>query len=85
VQWVRVGLRTPDEAALARGCRTGCMEITAAQFAQIEHCLPLQLGNVSLSNLQVLNTLFVGLDVHKDSIDIAVVTPTSSHSLVLGT
>jgi hypothetical protein len=33
------------------------MEITAAQFAQIEHCLPLQRGNVSLSNLQVLNAI----------------------------
>lgn len=35
----------------------GCMEITAAQFAQIEHCLPLQRGNVSLPNLQVLNAI----------------------------
>ena len=33
------------------------MEITAAQFAQIEHCLPTQRGNVSLSNLQVLNAI----------------------------
>ena len=33
------------------------MEITAAQFAQIEHCLPRQRGSVSLSNLQVLNAI----------------------------
>ncbi len=33
------------------------MEITTAQFAQIEHCLPRQRGNVSLSNLQVLNAI----------------------------
>jgi len=36
---------------------TSCMEITASQFAQIEHCLPTQRGNVSLSNLQVLNAI----------------------------
>ncbi len=29
------------------------MEIKQAQFAQIEHCLPVQRGNVSLSNLRV--------------------------------
>jgi len=33
------------------------MEITETQFAQIEHCLPLQRGNVSLSNLSVLNAI----------------------------
>src|SRR5436305_10937187 len=33
------------------------MEITQAQFAQIEHCLPVQRGNVSLSNLSVLNAI----------------------------
>ena len=33
------------------------MEITHAQFAQIEHCLPTQRGNVSLSNLDVLNAI----------------------------
>ena len=33
------------------------MEITEAQFAQVEHCLPTQRGNVSLSNLQVLNAI----------------------------
>ena len=33
------------------------MEITAAQFARIEGCLPRQRGNVSLSNLQVLNAI----------------------------
>ena len=33
------------------------MEITQAQFAPIEHCLPVQRGNVSLSNLSVLNAI----------------------------
>ncbi len=33
------------------------MEITQAQFEQIEHCLPTQRGNVSLSNLAVLNAV----------------------------
>ncbi len=33
------------------------MEINQAQFAQIEDCLPLQRGNVSLTNLQVLNAI----------------------------
>jgi transposase len=33
------------------------MEITTAQFVQIEDCLPKQRGNVSLSNLQVLNAI----------------------------
>ena len=33
------------------------MEITQAQFAQIERCLPTQRGNVSLSNLSVLNAI----------------------------
>ena len=33
------------------------MEITAEQFALIEHCLPTQRGNVSLSNLQVPNAI----------------------------
>lgn len=33
------------------------MEITSAQFTQIEHCLPTQRGNVRLSNLQVLNAI----------------------------
>ena len=33
------------------------MEITAEQFAEIEHCLPTQRGNVSLTNLQVLNAI----------------------------
>jgi transposase len=33
------------------------MEITEAQFAQIEECLPLQRGNVSLTNLRVLNAI----------------------------
>ncbi|MFY9477072.1 MAG: IS5 family transposase [Aquabacterium sp.] len=33
------------------------MEITPEQFAKIEHCLPTQRGNVSLSNLQVINAI----------------------------
>lgn len=34
-----------------------CMEITEAQYRRIEACLPRQRGNVSLSNLQVLNAI----------------------------
>lgn len=33
------------------------MEITAEQFALIESCLPVQRGNVSVSNLQVVNAI----------------------------
>src|SRR5438445_13025219 len=33
------------------------MEITEAQYQQIESCLPRQRGNVSFSNLQVLNAI----------------------------
>ena len=33
------------------------MEITAEQFARIEHCLPRQRGNVSMTNLQMLNAI----------------------------
>lgn len=33
------------------------MEITEAQYRQIEHCLPRQRGNVSMSNLQILNAI----------------------------
>ena len=33
------------------------MEITPEQFAKVEHCLPKQRGNVSLSNLHVLNAI----------------------------
>ena len=33
------------------------VEITPAQFAKIEHCLPRQRGNVNVSNLQVLNAV----------------------------
>ncbi len=33
------------------------MDITPAQFKQIEHHLPTQRGNVSLSNLDVLNAI----------------------------
>ena len=33
------------------------MEITAAQFKRIEHILPTQRGNVSMTNLNVLNAI----------------------------
>ncbi len=33
------------------------MEITQAQYRRIESCLPRQRGNVSLSNLQVINAI----------------------------
>jgi hypothetical protein len=33
------------------------MKITAAQFKFIEHWLPIQRGNVTLVNLQVLNAI----------------------------
>ena len=33
------------------------MEITEAQYRRIASCLPVQRGNVSLSNLQVLNAI----------------------------
>ncbi|WP_143969910.1 transposase, partial [Tepidimonas fonticaldi] len=33
------------------------MELTPAQFARIEDCLPWQRGNVSLDNLRVLNAI----------------------------
>ena len=33
------------------------MEITPEQFKRIEHCFPVQRGNVSLSNLQVVNAM----------------------------
>ena len=33
------------------------MKITQAQYERIVHCLPLQRGNVSLSNLSVLNAI----------------------------
>ena len=33
------------------------MELTANQYKQIESCLPRQRGNVSLTNLQVLNAI----------------------------
>ena len=35
----------------------GFMEITEAQYQRIEGCFPKQRGNVSLSNLQVLNAI----------------------------
>ena len=33
------------------------MEITEAQYRQIEECLPLQRGNVNVSNIQVVNAI----------------------------
>ena len=33
------------------------MEITRSQYGQIAHCLPTQRGNVSLTNLSVLNAI----------------------------
>jgi transposase len=33
------------------------MEITETQYQQIEHCMPRQRGNVSYSNLQILNAI----------------------------
>jgi transposase len=33
------------------------MEITDTQYRQIEECLPLQRGNVNVSNLQVINAI----------------------------
>ena len=33
------------------------MELTSAQYQQIEDCLPRQRGNVSMTNLQVLNAI----------------------------
>ncbi len=33
------------------------MEISEAQFRQIEHCLPTQRGNVSMENLNLLNAI----------------------------
>ena len=38
-------------------CDTAHREITDAQYRLIEHCLPTQRGNVSLSNLRVLNAI----------------------------
>ena len=33
------------------------MQLTQAQYEKIAHCLPVQRGNVSLSNLQALNAM----------------------------
>jgi transposase len=38
------------------------MELTQAQFAQIEDCLPRQRGNVSHRNLEVLNAILYVLE-----------------------
>jgi len=39
------------------GSYTSVLEITEAQYQRIEHCLPGQRDNVSLTNLQVLNAI----------------------------
>lgn len=39
------------------------MEITPEQFARIEHCLPTQRGNVSMTNLQVINAMLYAVRV----------------------
>ena len=33
------------------------MELTEEQYQQIEHCLPVQRGNVRFTNLRVLNAI----------------------------
>jgi hypothetical protein len=38
------------------------MEITPEQFALIEHCFPKQRGNVSMTNLQVVNAMLYVAD-----------------------
>lgn len=38
------------------------MEITPEQFSRIEHCLPLQRGNLGQSNLQVVNAMLYGAE-----------------------
>ncbi len=38
------------------------MQLTPEQFARIAHCLPEQRGNVSLSNLQVVNAILYILE-----------------------
>ena len=42
------------------------MEITPEQFVKVAHCLPVQRGNVSLSNLQVVNAILYVAE-HGDS------------------
>ncbi|QNM61343.1 transposase [Xanthomonas hortorum pv. vitians] len=42
---------------MARAIKLLSMEITPAQFSLIEHCLPAQRGNVSMTNLQVVNAI----------------------------
>ncbi|CAD0298385.1 hypothetical protein NCPPB940_39900 [Xanthomonas hortorum pv. taraxaci] len=42
---------------MARAIKLLGMEITPAQFSLIEHCLPAQRGNVSMTNLQVVNAI----------------------------
>ncbi|CAD0354014.1 hypothetical protein CFBP2533_39320 [Xanthomonas hortorum pv. pelargonii] len=42
---------------MARAIKLLGMEITPAQFSLIEHCLPAQRSNVSMTNLQVVNAI----------------------------
>src|SRR6266702_827774 len=39
------------------------MEITEEQYARVKDCLPVQRGNVSLSNLHPNRGIFPGLDI----------------------
>ena len=38
------------------------MQLTQAQYVKIAHCLPVQRGNVTLSNLQVLNAMLYAVE-----------------------
>lgn len=40
------------------------IEITETQYQQIEHCMPCRRGNVSHSNLQVLNAILLYINKH---------------------
>ena len=39
------------------GLENPAMQLTQAQYEKIAHCLPVQRGNVKLSNLQALNAM----------------------------
>jgi len=58
------------------------MEITRAQFEQIEDFLPTQRGNVSLSNLQVLDAIYEGNETRQLALDLSFipVVPPPAHS-----
>jgi transposase len=60
----------------------GGMEITRAQFEQIEDFLPTQRGNVSLSNLQVLDAIYEGNETRQLALDLSFipVVPPPAHS-----